>query len=73
MVDQEVQSMFMRCIWSSVLLAYALTLSLSGTATAADDGIVRIKSAYSMPETVKRLKMDVADKGIMFVARRAAA
>src|SRR5262245_11799355 len=65
MVNQEVQSMFMRCIWSSVLLACALTLSLSGTATA-DDRIVRIKSAYSMPETVKRLKMDVADKGIMF-------
>jgi uncharacterized protein (DUF302 family) len=66
MVNQEVQSMFMRCIWSSVLLACALTLSLSGTATAADDGILRIKSAYSMPETIKRLKMDVADKGIMF-------
>jgi uncharacterized protein (DUF302 family) len=43
-----------------------MTLPLSGTATAADDGIVRIKSAYSMPETIKRLKMDVADKGIMF-------
>ena len=49
------------------LLAFALTLSPSGTARAADDdGIVRIKSAYSMPETIKRLKMDVADKGIMF-------
>jgi uncharacterized protein (DUF302 family) len=33
---------------------------------AGDDGIVRIKSAYSMPETIKRLKKDVADKGIMF-------
>ncbi len=58
--------MFKRCIWSIVMLACAMTLSLSGTATAADDGIVRIKSAYSMPETIKRLKMDVADKGIMF-------
>ena len=57
--------MFKRCIWSIVVLA-ALTLSLSGMARAADDGIVRIKSAYSMPETIKRLKMDVADKGIMF-------
>jgi uncharacterized protein (DUF302 family) len=57
--------MFKRCIWSIVVLA-ALTLSLFGTARAADDGIVRIKSAYSMPETIKRLKMDVADKGIMF-------
>ena len=57
--------MFIRCIWSIVVLA-ALTLSLFGTARAADDGIVRIKSAYSMPETIKRLKKDVADKGIMF-------
>ena len=54
--------MFKRCIWSIVMLACAMTLSLSGTARAADDGIVRIKSAYSMPETLKRLKMDVADK-----------
>ena len=58
--------MFMRCISSIVMLACALTLSLSGMARAADDGIVRIKSAYSMPETIKRLKMDVANKGIMF-------
>ena len=58
--------MLKRCIWSIVILACAMTLSLSGTARAADDGIVRIKSAYSMPETIKRLKMDVADKGIMF-------
>jgi uncharacterized protein (DUF302 family) len=48
------------------MLACAMTLSLSGTAKAADDGIVRIKSAHSMPETIKRLKMDVADKGITF-------
>ena len=57
--------MFMRCIRSFVILACALTLSL-GTVRAADDGIVRIKSAYSMPETIKRLKMDVAEKGITF-------
>jgi uncharacterized protein (DUF302 family) len=59
--------MFTRCIWSVALLALGLMLSPSGPAAAADDdGIVRIKSAYSMPETIKRLKKDVADKGIMF-------
>ena len=59
--------MFMRSICSAALLAFALMLSPSGAARAAgDDGIVRIKSAYSMPETIKRLKKDVADKGIMF-------
>ncbi len=58
--------MFKRCILSMALLACAVTLSPSGMATAADDGIVRTKSAYSMPETLKRLKKDVAEKGIMF-------
>jgi len=59
--------MFMRSVCSAALLAFALMLSPSGAARAAgDDGIVRIKSAYSMPETIKRLKKDVADKGIMF-------
>ncbi|HSA66071.1 MAG TPA: DUF302 domain-containing protein [Methyloceanibacter sp.] len=58
--------MFTRCIWSAALLAFALLLPPSGTARAEDDGIVRIKSAYSMPETIKRIKKDVADKGIMF-------
>ena len=59
--------MFMRNICSVTLLAFALMLSPSGAARAAsDDGIVRIKSAYSMPETIKRIKKDVADKGIMF-------
>jgi uncharacterized protein (DUF302 family) len=59
--------MFMRNICSVVLLAFALMLLPSKAAKAAsDDGIVRIKSAYSMPETIKRIKKDVADKGIMF-------
>lgn len=31
-----------------------------------DDGIVRIKSAYRLAETVARLKKDISDKGIMF-------
>jgi uncharacterized protein (DUF302 family) len=58
--------MFTRCIWSAALLAFALMMPPSGAARADDDGIVRIKSAYSMPETIKRIKKDVADKGIMF-------
>ncbi len=59
--------MFMRSTFSVALLVSALMLSPSGAARAAgDDGIVRIKSAYPMPETIKRLKKDVADKGIVF-------
>jgi uncharacterized protein (DUF302 family) len=30
------------------------------------DGVVRVKSAYPLDETVARLKKDIADKGIMF-------
>jgi uncharacterized protein (DUF302 family) len=43
---------------------------LTGPVAHADgeDGIVRVKSAYSIGETVERLKNDVADKGIKFFA-----
>ena len=43
-----------------------LLLVLSGTCIAQGDGVVRVKSAYTMNETVARLKSDVAAKGIMF-------
>ena len=47
------------------LLAFMVSLPLT-TRAAEDDGIVRFKSAYDMPETIKRMKKDIADKGIMF-------
>jgi uncharacterized protein (DUF302 family) len=53
--------------WSAAALALALALSALATTKAADeDGIVRVKSAYSMAETIARLKQDIADKGIRF-------
>jgi uncharacterized protein (DUF302 family) len=59
--------MLTRFLQSITLLAFALLLTPAGPVAAAnDDGIVRIKSAHSLPETVKRIKKDVADKGIMF-------
>ena len=30
------------------------------------DGVVRVRSTYSMPETIERLKADIAAKGITF-------
>ena len=33
---------------------------------AMENGVVTVKSAYSMAESIARLKKDVADKGIMF-------
>jgi len=55
--------MLIRLICSFLLIAGALALPPSAHA---DDGVVRVKSAYDMPETLKRLKKDVADKGIVF-------
>ena len=57
--------MLSRSVLSAALLAFVLISPIAARA-AEDDGIVRIKSAYSMPETIRRLKKDVADKGIMF-------
>jgi uncharacterized protein (DUF302 family) len=39
---------------------------ISGASFAGDDGVIRVRSAYPMEETVARLKKDVAAKGIMF-------
>lgn len=59
--------MVLRLICAALLVAAALALSPLGPAQAAqDDGIVKFKSAYSMPETINRIKKDIADKGIKF-------
>jgi uncharacterized protein (DUF302 family) len=41
-------------------------VSFSALTGAGTDGIIRVKSAYSITETVARIKQDVAGKGIMF-------
>jgi uncharacterized protein (DUF302 family) len=52
---------------TAAMLASFLALSSSAPARSDEmDGIVRVKSAYPMDETIARLKKDVADKGIMF-------
>jgi uncharacterized protein (DUF302 family) len=52
---------------SAASIAFALALFAAPVGKAADeDGIVRVKSAYSMAETIARLKQDIADKGIRF-------
>ena len=48
------------------LFALALTASSSVVTLAGNDGIVRVKSAYPIGETIDRLKKDIADKGIKF-------
>jgi uncharacterized protein (DUF302 family) len=58
---------------STAALAAVLGLSAAGVASAQnavkpvpESGVIRVKSAYSVPETVARLKADVAAKGIRF-------
>ncbi len=52
---------------SAALFAAGLALSLPAAADAiGGDGIVRVKSAYPLAETVDRLKKDIAGKGIRF-------
>jgi uncharacterized protein (DUF302 family) len=46
--------------------ALAISLAAPLAARAADNGIVRVKSDYSMDESIARVKADVAAKGIMF-------
>src|SRR5512134_3141458 len=48
--------------------AAAATLAVMPAAMAAkaDDGVVRVKSAYGFQETIERLKKDIAAKGIRF-------
>ena len=51
----------------ALMLAVALTFSWAKFSTADEvDGVVRVKSAYAMEETIARIKKDIADKGIMF-------
>lgn len=58
---------------SPVAIALALMLSEPAAAraenmqpAASEDGIVRVRSAYAMGETIARLKQDIAGKGIRF-------
>lgn len=46
--------------------ALALSIALPLQARAADNGVVRVKSAYSMEESIARVKADIAAKGITF-------
>ena len=49
-----------------------LTLALFAAAPAfaqndrSDDGLIKVRSAYPLDETVARVRKDIADKGIMF-------
>lgn len=61
-----------RNLLSATLAAMALSavpLASAQSAAPAADGIVRVKSAYPMDETVARIRDDIAKKGITFFAQ----
>jgi hypothetical protein len=58
--------MFARLIQLGSALLFASILTASSPVLAGDDGVITVKSAYSIRETIERLKKDIADKGIKF-------
>src|SRR5437868_14672761 len=65
--DRREDLMFTRIIRACSGASLALLLALSTpviTKAAEEDGIVRVKSSFSMAETISRLRKDIADKGI---------
>lgn len=51
---------------ASLMLSSCADMSDEAMAPAAGNGVVKVKSAYGMDDTIQRLKDDVAAKGIMF-------
>lgn len=51
---------------AAALLVRGLLPGDASVAAAADDGIVRVQSAYGIDETVRRLRADIESKGIKF-------
>jgi uncharacterized protein (DUF302 family) len=48
------------------LAVAAATPAFAQNAAPSNDGLVKVRSAYSMDETIVRIRKDIADKGIMF-------
>jgi uncharacterized protein (DUF302 family) len=57
--------MIHRKLLSAAVVAFALSASPLALAQCAD-GIIKVRSAYSMDETIARIKDDIAKKGILF-------
>src|SRR5215471_4302670 len=53
------------CTPAAIATAFDVSSSIIVRANE-DDGIVRVKSAYAMSETISRIKKNIADKGIRF-------
>jgi len=64
--------MLMRVVKWAAAAAVVLALAFPAaraTRAESEDGIVRVRSAYGMDDTITRLKADIAGKGIMFFSQ----
>ena len=61
--------MLMRLMTWAAAAAVVFALALPAARAESEDGIVRVRSAYGMDETITRLKADIAGKGIMFFSQ----
>jgi len=58
---------FLKLCLQAVAIGLFLIVATSASAqTAGDDGLVKVKSAYAVDETVARIQADIAAKGIRF-------
>jgi uncharacterized protein (DUF302 family) len=67
-MSARIAKAFAAAAFAGLLGLTAVTLIRAEPARAdlAGDGVVRVKSAYGVDETIERLKADIAAKGIMF-------
>jgi hypothetical protein len=55
-----------QCLGAVMLALAALVATAAGAQTVGDDGVVKLRSEYSVEESVARMKQDIAAKGILF-------
>ena len=55
-----------QCVAAFCIGAMLLLFTTGADAQGADDGLVKVRSAYPVDETVARIKQDIAAKGILF-------
>jgi uncharacterized protein (DUF302 family) len=65
-VSSQEEAMLARLIQLCSAFVFAIALTAAASALAGDDGIITVKSAFPIGETIERLKKDIADKGIKF-------
>ena len=63
---QGKQAMSARIMQLCSAFLFAFAVMVSSPTLAGNDGVITVKSAFTIGETIERLKKDIADKGIKF-------